>query len=293
MKQKVIIDTDPAIGVFGRDVDDGIAILLALNSPELEVAGITVTHGNVDLGRAMKCARRTLEAAGRPDIPVLAGSASKRDMGKTTEASEFIVDSLERHRGDITIIALGPLGNLGTAEMLSPGTLTHARGIFCMGGAVYGSGNIPPAMKAEFNFWKNPEAAKIFIERAANITLVPFDLTRTVVLELRHLRELRGSGTAIGRFIHDNSVSWFALNSAIILALSGRAGFFPHDPLAVGAMLWPEIYSFKSENLIVATGGTGSGKVRISPEGAQVSVAQSVVSEEFLRRLIERLTRGS
>ena len=74
---KIIIDTDPAMGVFGRDVDDALAIALALNSPEIEVLGLTVTYGNTSLPRAVRSARRLLRAAGREDIPVLPGAASR------------------------------------------------------------------------------------------------------------------------------------------------------------------------------------------------------------------------
>ncbi|HOC94214.1 MAG TPA: nucleoside hydrolase, partial [bacterium] len=77
--RRVIIDTDPAIGMPLRDIDDALAIVLALNSPELKVEGITITHGNVDQKSAFKSAELILKKAGREDVPLMRGACSSRD----------------------------------------------------------------------------------------------------------------------------------------------------------------------------------------------------------------------
>lgn len=290
--EKIIIDTDPAIGVPGRDVDDGLAIALALNSPELEVIGLTVTYGNVNLERALSCARRVLREAGREDIPILRGAASKRDLGRGTPASEFIASQIARRPGEITLVPIAPLTNCATAEMLAPGTLASARRIVCMGGAVRKRGNMPPAFRAEFNFWCDPPATKLFIERAARLTLVPFDLTQTVIFDLPHLQALGRASSSFAQYLYRNIISWFALNIPFSLAMALRAGFMPHDPLAIGAMLWPEIYEFKEETLEVISSGLESGRSKPAPGGSPVSVACKVGQRQFLDRLIERLTKS-
>ena len=285
--ERLIIDTDPAIGVPFRDIDDGLAIALALNSPELDVIGITITHGNVDQKRAYQSARRIIKAMGREDVPVFAGAESREDTakGRPTDASRFIANKLAVEPGAVSLLALGPLSNLAAAERLAPGTLHAARRVVAMGGAVDRPGMIPPLMRAEFNFWKDPPAAAVFLREANDLTLIPFDLTSKVIFGAGEMNCLRDSEFDFPRWLYRRIRGWHALNCLLMW----RGGFCPHDPLAAAYLTHPEWYETETAGLRVVAGGPSRGQVVRDPAGARVRIAFKVDSRRFLDFLLDRL----
>ena len=196
-KQPVILDTDPG-------VDDALAIMLALGSPELDVIGICTVSGNVPLKTGTRNAQGLLQLLDRTDIPVFAGADQplKRDpvfatevhgksgMGQAVlpepsqevkgDAVDFLVQTLSDQPGEIAIIAVGPLTNLALAEQRQPGTLQKARQVIVMGGAIVETGNSTPV--AEFNFYADPHAAHTVVHSGAALLIVPLDATRQVIL---------------------------------------------------------------------------------------------------------------
>ena len=192
---RVLIDTDPGI-------DDAIAILLALASPELDVAGITVVHGNVPVEACTLNALKVLDLAGRRDVPVVTGAAAPLvrqarhaeavhgpdGLGGlfpppddahpfAADAAAFIARSLDEGEEPTTLIALGPLTNVATAILATPGLTERLGRIVAMGGAIRREGNVTPA--AEFNIYADPEAAAIVLRSGVPVTLVPLDATRS------------------------------------------------------------------------------------------------------------------
>ncbi len=289
MAERIIIDTDPAIGVPMRDIDDGLAIALALKSPEVEVAALTITHGNVDLGRAFRSAKRLLAAIGRENVPVLRGAESKSDTrnGRESDASRFIAETVASAPGEVTIVALGPLSNLAAAELASPGTLGNARRVICMGGAVRRAGNMPPFFRAEFNFWKDPHAAAVFVRSARDLTLVPYDLTAKVIFGSAEMERLRDAETEFAKWLYPRVRGWHSFMSALMM----RGGFNPHDPLAMAYLMQPEWYETETLGLSVAESGIRAGESFIDPAGLPVRVAFDVDARRFLDFLIDRITR--
>src|SRR5688500_7604121 len=95
----IIIDTDPGIGYFGRDVDDGLAIIALLQDPSVNVLGLTITFGNVSLAKGLRAAKELTRRAGRPDLPILAGASSRHELDRPTEASAFLLEMAAQHRG--------------------------------------------------------------------------------------------------------------------------------------------------------------------------------------------------
>jgi purine nucleosidase len=90
LKKRLIIDTDPNIHMRGKDIDDALAILFCIASPELEVEGLTINFGNVKAPVGFQAAEDILEAAGA-DIPVFRGAAGPGDLGRENEAVEFLL----------------------------------------------------------------------------------------------------------------------------------------------------------------------------------------------------------
>ncbi|PKH21734.1 nucleoside hydrolase [Enterobacterales bacterium CwR94] len=223
-KRKIIIDTDPAIGIPGTDADDPIAIMLALQDPRLELMAITTVFGNCPPLLGARCATRILQVAGRTDIPVAVGMSTP--MGGTLppllqqayagargregsiplpaaeeshcgqHASELIVDLVRQHPGEITLVCIGSQSNLALALVKAPDIAPLIKEIVFMGGALgldatWGRGNITPV--AECNIWFDPQAADIVFRAGIPMTMVSLDVTNAatgLVLTEAHLEGL-------------------------------------------------------------------------------------------------------
>jgi inosine-uridine nucleoside N-ribohydrolase len=252
----VIIDTDPG-------VDDALALLLAMRSPELKIEGITPVAGNVPLELGLPNALRMVEIAGRTDIPVAPGAKApllrrlvtatyahgENGLGgavfpepKTKPiaepAAELIRRIVRRYPGEVTLIPIGPLTNIATALSLDTELAGMVRGIVLMGGSLSG-GNITPA--AEFNIYVDPEAARIVFQSGVPITMVGLDATRKTSLTEEHVRALEAAQNPVSQAAA--KIGRNAINR------NREQGFLVgpnmHDSLAVAAFLDPSILTFK------------------------------------------------
>jgi purine nucleosidase len=189
--EKVIIDTD-----IGDDIDDAFAIALALKSPELEILGVSTTFGDTE-ARA-KIVDRLLGEAGRTDIPVLAGAPTQTanvmnqkrygeggHFAKAVHpnAADFILDQIRRYPGQITLIAIGPLMNVGTLIDKDPQTFLKLKRVVIMGGSIecgYGELWFCPERGpgAEWNIINDiPSAKKLFLS-GVPLYVMPLDSTQ-------------------------------------------------------------------------------------------------------------------
>ncbi len=130
----MLIDTDPAITIFGADVDDALAIFLALNSDEIEVDGITNVFGNTNVNNTHRIAQEILSVANRTDIPVFKGAYNATWLGVRNPAVQFLIDHVMAHPGEITLITLAPLTNVATAFLLEPRLAENLKALLMMGG---------------------------------------------------------------------------------------------------------------------------------------------------------------
>jgi inosine-uridine nucleoside N-ribohydrolase len=326
---RIILDTDPG-------VDDAMAFFLALRSPELKVEAVTPVSGNVPLSLTLPNALRLLEIAGRTDIPVAAGASTplvrrlvtakyahgNNGLGgvdfpepKTQPVSETAVELIRRivrkNPGEITIVAVGPLTNIATLLKSDPSIATLIKAIAIMGGSLT-AGNVTPA--AEFNFYVDPEAARIVFDAGIPLTMVGLNVTEKVLLNAEHVRQLEAA---------KNPVSQAA--AKIMRATLERAhkGSEPtyvamHDPLTVAHLIDPTILTVKDYyTQIEITGEFTSGEsvsyansptrdsapmdigVDRVPEITEPAfkpnskVAVEVDSDKFFKLLIPRLTSNS
>ena len=207
---RVIFDTDFAL----PPQDDGLALALALNSPELDIVGITTVAGNFNLARANADVLRMLEITHHENIPVYAGAMrplvhAKDDFAvahygkwwsddaapappggfarKALEAgtaADFMVRTVMANRGQIDIMAIGPLTNVAMAIQREPAFAAAVKRMVIMGGAIAalpdGAGNMTP--NAEFNFWVDPEAARIVLRSGIPIELSTLNVARKTAL---------------------------------------------------------------------------------------------------------------
>src|SRR6266446_3669702 len=196
--RKSILDTD-----VGDDIDDAFAVALALRSPELQILGITTTFGDTET-RA-KLLDRFLAEVGRPEIPVAAGASSPPKSNLTQrryaesghfakpshpDAAAFLLDQIRRNPGQITLIAIGPLMNIGAAIDQDPAAFRKLKRIILMGGSIHrGYGDLgfgpPTPPQPEWNILNDiPSAQKLF---AAGVPLfvMPLDATQLKLDEVK------------------------------------------------------------------------------------------------------------
>jgi inosine-uridine nucleoside N-ribohydrolase len=263
---RVIIDTDPG-------VDDALALLLAMRSPELKIEAITPVAGNVPLELSLPNALRMVEIAGRTDIPVAVGAKTpllrrlvtaayahgENGLGGAVfpepkikpiaePAAKFISQIVRKYPGETTLITIGPLTNIATALTMDSELARLVKSLVMMGGSLSG-GNITPA--AEFNVYVDPEAARIVFQSGIPITMVGLDVTRKTSLTDEHVRTLEGG---------QNPVSQAAAKIARNAINHNREqGFLVgpnmHDSLAVAGFLDPSLLKLQDYYVDVETTG--------------------------------------
>ena len=181
----VIIDTD-----IGDDVDDVFAVGLALSSPEFHILGITSAWGDTALRAQM--IDRLLCETGRTEVPVHEGVPTKTDTVFTqapwahagiarshTDGVEFLLEQIKAHPGEITLIALGPLTNIGAAIDRDPATFRKLKRVVLMGGSIYrGYGDPGKKPEPEYNIVRDPKAAQKLFTSGVPLYVLPLDSTQ-------------------------------------------------------------------------------------------------------------------
>lgn len=211
-----VIDTDPG-------VDDALALLMALASPQARVLALTVAAGNVGLTHTVRNALKLLEVAGR-EVPVHPGAATPLvraapdaafvhgrdgfgDVGylppqrrAETEPAALAILRLSRaHAGELNLLMLGPLTNLALALKLDPTLPARVRRLVVMGGAVRARGNVE-RLPVEFNVGYDPEAAHIVFAGWPAFELVDWEATLAHALPFARFEALLEAGDARARF---------------------------------------------------------------------------------------------
>jgi inosine-uridine nucleoside N-ribohydrolase len=299
MTTPIIIDCDPGH-------DDAIAILLALASPELELRGVTTVSGNQTLEKTTANALRVLEFVGRGDVPVAAGA--DRPLVREQFVAEYVhgesgldgpdlpppqglpvaqhaVDFLAERVAGTTLVAVGPLTNVGLLLALHPDARPDR--IVIMGGSI-AEGNVTPA--AEFNIWADPEAAHRVFTSGIDLTMIGLDVTHKAVMTRAHAEQLRSSGR-VGTMVAE----LFDFFSRFHLRQYGTEDSPVHDAVAVAHVLDATLVETLERGVIVDTGGElGRGRTYVDlwrragwEPNARVGVG--VDGERFLALLLERV----
>jgi inosine-uridine nucleoside N-ribohydrolase len=256
--KRVLIDTDPG-------VDDSMAILLALASPEIEVEGLTTVFGNVGVETTTQNALSVLELAGRPDIPVAMG-AGKPLMRENTSrgwqvhgrnglggvelpepkakpdkrrAAQFIIDTIMENPGEITLVPLGPLTNVALAVATEPRIAENVKEVVLMGGAATVAGNASPV--AEANIRNDPEAAHIVFHAGWPITMIGLDVTQQSVMSPEYLEALRGAEHPWTDFIYQITKHYLDFYRSVGI----NEGMPVHDSSALAYVIDPTLFVTK------------------------------------------------
>ncbi len=312
---RVIIDQDGGI-------DDALALILALRSPELEVIAITAVSGNVTAEQATLNGLRVVDLLNRGDVPVARGLANPlvRDPVRATSfhgkdglgdsnlpvskirpaeknALDTISDELaiSKHR-DLTIICTGPLTNIAALLTSFPDASKMIKELVIMGGAYgvteYGVGNVTPV--AEFNIYADPEAAKIVFESGVPLEAIGLDVTmipknQLTVKEYAGIRKSKGRVAAFAAKILNKNIH--------------KHGIFAlHDPMTVATKIKPSLFEFASYKVQVETKGETTSGMTVADrrrwlpknevQGEKVMICKNVDSRGFKQLFLDRLTKS-
>jgi len=263
--KKIIIDTDPG-------TDDALALMLALNSPELEVRAITVVPGNVTAAMGLDNALRMVSLANRCDIPVAAGAQhplfqklitaefwhGKNGLANVELPSskcrvdprfgpDLIIQLVHASPHQITLVPVGPLTNIALAVEKDPSIIPLVKEVILMGGSISG-GNVTAA--AEANIYNDPEAAQIVFQAGWPLTMVGLEVGDKALFTQKYLDELRQTHGPINDFIV--SVLKFL---AHLSATFGSPGSPMYDPSAVAVAIDSTLVKVQEMHVDVETRG--------------------------------------
>jgi inosine-uridine nucleoside N-ribohydrolase len=327
-RDTVVVDTDS--GAFG---DDGAALVMLLRSPEqVTVAGITVVPGNVWTPQGAEYMLHILDLLKRPQVPVYMGAetpllhsaAMAREFNRRwgpleysgafpqnpsevkpapgakltgrhprpENAVAFLISEIERRPGDLTILAIGPMTNIALALRMKPSIETRIKRIVFMGGNVNVAGNASAA--AEFNFWFDPEAARIVLRsRIPQKIMFPLDVCNTAPIHKAEFDQIAGARTPIADLFRED--------------LGNRyPGFLKHpeavaylwDSLAAAYLLDPGfVTKWETRYLDVLTvwtkfyGAAVPLDRRVAPDATPVTVAAALDFARVFAIYKDRLTR--
>lgn len=309
--KRIIIDTDPGI-------DDALAILLALASPEIELEALTTTQGNVTVEKGTRNALAILELLKADHIPVAKGTslpivgpllASDHIHGpsgigdaqlpepKTAPVSQHAIDYLiERflaEPGEISLFPIGPLTNIALAIRKEPRLVSGIKELVIMGGSIHAGGN--RTAQAEFNIFADPHAAHIVFHSGIPITLIPLDVTHKCMLYRKDVERLGKIKSPISQFISDATDVYleFTRNK------TGIDGCALHDPLTLATVIAPELLIFEEHYVQVnfsegpSMGNTFADFYNTADKPANMKVALDVRGDDFVDLFIKRIEKLS
>jgi purine nucleosidase len=263
--RKIILDTDPG-------TDDAMALMLALNSPELDVRAVTLVPGNVTAAQGLDNALRMMSLANRCDVPVAAGAqhplfqklitaefwhgknglanielpASKCKVD-ARYAPDLIIQLVHASPHQITLVPVGPLTNIALAVERDPTIVPLVKEVVLMGGGISG-GNVNAA--AEANIYNDPEAAHVVFQAGWPLTMVGLDVANKTLLTKNYVDQLASTHGPINDFVH--GIATYLLD---LSAKFGMPGTPMYDPLAVGVAIDSSLVEAPEMHVDVETRG--------------------------------------
>lgn len=318
--QRILIDTDPG-------VDDALAILLALLSPELHIEAITTVCGNVPVAQGTENLLRILGVLDLAEFPLIAQGESEPLVKPLVTAAhvhgddglgnvshlrnadgsplyppadahissisgvDLILETVTRYPDELTLVALGPLTNVAQAIRKDAAKMQRLQRIVVMGGAFEDYGNVTTT--AEFNIFVDPHAAQEVFDADIPIDIAPLDATHQVVLTGERLHaEVDHRSDRISRFLKDATHACMEFYRQYV----GFWGFHIHDALPIGMLTHPGYFESVAAHVQVETEGVLTDGMTVSdlrPErqhpdpNAQVCI--KVAADAFLDHFLERL----
>lgn len=246
MTTRVVIDTDVALGVLHegrpRDIDDGFAIVEALNIDAIDLRAVTTVYGNAPLVEVDRVARELIVLK-QSVVPVWRGASAplpqQGPLPPPNAAVQHIAQLLRDQR--LTIAAIGPLTNMGLLAHHFPECIANIDEMIVVAGRSPGRrfyiGNAGPVQ--DFNFENDVRAMTILLETGIPLVLAGFELTSQVVITDRDLATIDARGTDTAAYLYRNSLAW---SEHWTREFPTERGFHPWDSAAIAWITYPELF---------------------------------------------------
>lgn len=309
MPKHIILDSDPGI-------DDSLAILLALASPELVLDGISTIHGNASTAQVTTNALSILELANAGHVPVYKGCdiplvkesllspethgdtglgyaklPAPQSQARAGHGSDFLIDSIMSSPNEITLVAIGPLTNVALAIRKEPRIIENVKEVFIMGGAIKHQGNTTPL--AEFNTYVDPHAAHMVFHSGMPIILTPLDVTYQCIFLKEDLDRLLKIDSPITKFISDSTRFYMEFHDEY----QKIDGCVINDPMTLALTFMPEICDYEDLYVDVdISTGVGLGNTfadfyNYDKKAPNMKLALGVRPRMFMELFLERMEK--
>lgn len=247
-KRSIIFDTD-----IGSDIDDAYALALILSSHELQLEAVTIVSG--DVGERGRIAAKMLHLAGRDDVPVALGLASDKEVNQAPwaegfeyepdpwPAPELLVEVISARPGEITLVPVGPLSNVGAALRMRPELAEEVAEIVIMGGGVHTGYRRSLEPVPEYNIRADVEAARVLLGSGAPIRMAGLEATGALQFERFLQDRLASCGLPLPQAMRGLLEVWPATTPTLF------------DPMAVAMVIEPEICDYEPTCVAVSDEG--------------------------------------
>ncbi len=302
----ILFDCDPGH-------DDAIALVMAHRSPAIELVGVTTTCGNAEIEKTTANCLRILVFLGAGDLPVArgmhrplarplvlgtadgpSGLEGSPYLPKATKepvpqhAVDFLAAKLAAQPEPITVVATGPLCNIGMLALKHPEVLPKIKELIWMGGVFYRQSEI--ITPTEFNAFCDPEALQIVLDSGVPITMVGLDVTMQVLVEAPHYAEFEKIDTPLGKVV----VDWLKFYEKLHRNSMGGGGAMP-DPLVLAVVIDPTLIRTKPVHIGVNLAGNYSFGATVADfwnergQKANAKIAYEVDADRFFELLYSLL----
>ena len=235
---RVWLDVDPALGLEGGEVDDGLFLLQSFHSPELSIAGVSVVFGNTSLENAVPIAEALVARFGPAGLQVHPGAASAEQLGVPTAATAAMADALAE--SPLTLLAVGPVTNAATLVLEHPELHQQIERIVVVAGRREGqsfrAGTRDVAPFRDFNFELDPQAMQVLLDTEIPLVMAPWEVSSHVWIRGADLVDLAARSEA-GAWAAGAVQSWVERWARDL----GTDGFTPFDTLAAGYVTHPHL----------------------------------------------------
>jgi inosine-uridine nucleoside N-ribohydrolase len=263
MREKLILDFDNTMGLRHHEVDDGLVLLYLLGRPELEVLGITTTFGNGTISEVDAQTDWLLRRLDKESIPVFSGAPDRQ--AEPTEAAQFLAETVAAHPGQVSILAVGPVGNLHAAAKLDPAFFTKVKRIACMGGYLeplrLGRQNV-----GELNLSGDPEASLALLAAPCSVTIMSAQICLQAAFGLPDIIRTM----LWPQWLRSAVVHWLAT----FWRYTGEPRFYLWDLLPAVSLSFPEVFEERSvscdstlsdmeQGLLVLRDGQPNGRLNV------------------------------
>ena len=308
-------DALPLIMDVDTGIDDMIALLIAATSPELNLRGVTCVAGNVEIQHVARNTGKILRMVGRGDVPVSIGASrplqrrlrtaqdthgptgtgyvelrgEDRRLG-TTEytaipASRYLAAHVNRHPGEMTVLALGPLTNLASAVLNGTDLAGGLKDCIWMGGTLEERGNTTDT--GEWNACVDPEAVEVCLSRDVLRRIFPLDATQDIIFTMADLEAL--PETYMAGVVRDAVRYYVGFHQKA----DGIDGAYLHDPVAlIGSLLRPDLVTDAVDLSLAcdtSSDARSAGSLVRTDGRRPVTAAVAIDAEGMKAELLERL----